>query len=370
MTQTFCVLTGIYPPDTGGPAKFTETFAEFRSQQSLHTNVITYTSSQSYELASEFGTVYATSRKTPILLRYLRTIYLLNNQVNSGSIILANGCFIELALLRLFRKFKYVVKIPGDIVWERARNNSITSLDILEFQAIKLSWQYILFRKLFSYSVKTASLVLVPSSQLEILALTWGARPAQTQIVFNSVRVSELPIARDVPTYDFVTVSRLVPWKGIDQVIQNVCTQGYKLLVVGDGPQRHSLEGLASQFPGLVDFVGEIPAEEVPTMLKRARYFILNSSFEATSYALLEAMSLGLVPIANEGTGSQEVIDHGVDGFLCGVKNLIDLPEAIKTIMNNSEASNLMSLLARKKIEEKFNLEKNYELIIQSCLRV
>jgi len=368
MTQTFCVLTGIYPPDTGGPAKFTEAFAEFRSQQSLRTNVITYTSSQSYELASEFGTVYATSRKTPILLRYLRTIYLLNNQVNSGSIVLANGCFIELALLRLFRKFKYVVKIPGDIVWERAKNNSITSMNILEFQTSKLSWKYILFRKLFSYSVKTASLVLVPSSQLEILALTWGARPAQTQLVFNSVRVSEIPISEETPTYDFVTVSRLVPWKGMEQVIQNVCTQGYKLLVVGDGPQRITLEGLASHFPGLVDFVGEIAADEVPLMLKKARYFILNSSFEATSYALLEAMSLGLVPIANEGTGSQEVIHHGVNGFLCGENNQMDLLAAIKTVMHNPEASHLMSLSARKTIQKEFNLEKNYKLIMQSCI--
>jgi glycosyltransferase involved in cell wall biosynthesis len=368
MAQTFCVLTGIYPPDTGGPAKFAETFAEFGARKGSPTNVITYTNSQSYELASEFGAVYATSRKIPILLRYLRTIYLLNSQVNSGSIILANGCFVELALLRFFRKFKYIVKIPGDIVWERARNNSLTSRDIMEFQTDKLSWKYSAFRKLFSYSVKTASLVLVPSTQLETLALSWGARPAQTQLVFNSVQVSEVPISEKLLTYDFVTVSRLVPWKGIDRVIETVCNQGYRLLVVGDGPQRIALERAASNFPGLVDFAGEVAANDVPSMLKKARSFILNSSFEATSYALLEAMSLGLVPIANEGTGSQEVIQHGVNGFLCGQINRMDLLGAIKTVMHNTEATNLMSLSARETIQEKFDLEKNYELIMQSCI--
>lgn len=369
MTQIFCVLTGIYPPDTGGPAKFTETFAEFRSQKGLRTDVITYTNSQSYERAAEFGTVYATSRKNSILLRYMRTIYLLNKQVNAGTIVLANGCFIELAILRLFRKFKYIVKIPGDIVWERARNNSITFLDILEFQKSKLSWKYKLFRKLFSYSIKSASLVLVPSTQLKSLALSWGALPTQTQIVYNSVRVSELLLQEEPPTYDFVTVSRLVPWKGIEQVIQNVCTQGYKLLVVGDGPQRFELERMASGFPGLVEFAGEIAVNEVPIMMKKAKYFILNSSFEATSYALLEAMGLGLVPIANEGTGSQEVIHHGVNGFLCGENNQMSLFEAIQTVMDNLQVSNLMGLSAKKTIHEKFNLEKNYELIMQSCLR-
>jgi glycosyltransferase involved in cell wall biosynthesis len=368
MAQTFCVLTGIYPPDTGGPSKFAETFAEFGARNGSLTNVITYTSFRNYELTSEFGAVYATSRKIPILLRYLRTIYLLNNQVNLGSIILANGCFVELALLRFFRKFKYIVKIPGDIVWERARNNSITSLDVLDFQTSKLSWKYRVFRNLFSYSIKAASLVLVPSTQLKTLAITWGARPAQTKIVFNSVQVSEEPISEELPTYDFVTVSRLVPWKGIEQVIETVCNQGYRLLVVGDGPQRIALEGVASNFPGLVDFVGEVAANKVPFMLKKARCFILNSSFEATSYALLEAMSLGLVPIANEGTGSQEVIQHGVNGFLCGQINRMDLLGAIKTVMHNSEATNLISLSARKTIQEKFNLEKNYELIMQSCI--
>jgi len=298
----------------------------------------------------------------------MRTIYLINKHINHGFIILANGCFIELAILRFFKNFDFIVKIPGDIVWERAKNNSVTTLDIVEFQKSRLPWRYQFFRKLFSYSLKHSSLVVVPSTQLASLALGWGADQGQIKLIHNSVEIPEVPESDSLPNFDFVTVSRLVPWKGMDQVIENVCGQGYTLLIIGDGPQREALELIGAKFPGLVEFKGEVAANRVHTEIKKAKYFILNSSFEATSYALLEAMSLGLVPIANEGTGSQEIIQHGVNGFLCGQISGMNLHDAISGVMNEDFKMQMMRKSAEETIKENFNLETNYNLIVECCI--
>lgn len=367
MNPDFCVLTGIYPPDTGGPAKFAETFSSFRSRFNLRTNVITYTNSGSYKSASATGTVYGTSRKLPLATRYLRTMFLLNKEINSGSVILANGCFLEIAILGFIRKFNYVVKIPGDIVWERARNNSITSQDIISFQRAKMPLKYKIFRMLFSRSVKNAALVLVPSAQLRDLAIEWGAPESLVVIIHNSVTIPIEPIIPAKCEYDFATVSRLVPWKGIDQIIENVCGQGYKLQIIGDGPERERLENLSIKYKGLVHFHGNISAGDVGQLLRNSKYFILNSSFEATSYALLEAMSLGLVPVANFGTGSQEIIHQGVNGYLCGDPESLDLRQAVRMLATNPIKSEELGMEARKTVIEKFNLDVNYAQIMQRC---
>jgi glycosyltransferase involved in cell wall biosynthesis len=368
MSRTFCVLTGIYPPETGGPAKFAATFSEFLLGMGIPSHVITYTDSANYNRKEKFGSVKATSRNYPIIFRYLRTIYLINKHIDNGAVIVANGCFIEIAILRLLRRFKYAVKIPGDIVWERARNNSVTSLNILEFQNSKLPNRYRVFRFLFSYAVRSASTVIVPSSQLKYLAISWGAHESQVEMIYNSVRLPTTPERILESQFDFVTVSRLVPWKGMDQVIKEVCAQGFKLLIIGDGPERKALEETAAEFPGLVDFTGEISANEVKNWLIKANYFILNSSFEATSYALLEAMSLGLIPIANSGTGSEEVIKHKVNGLLCGETTSFSLGNAITYLIENQEEVQIMRVNARKTIEEKFNLDENYLRIINRCI--
>jgi glycosyltransferase involved in cell wall biosynthesis len=364
MKQGFCILTGIYAPDTGGPAKFAETFSNYVTDLGFTSNVITYTNSRSRSQIMGCKCVEATSRGLPIPIRYLRTIMLLNKQVNRGARIIANGCFIELAILRIFRKFNYTVKIPGDIVWERARNTSRTNLSIAEFQKIKLTGAYKFFRFLFTFSLKSASQVIVPSSQLFSLAEDWGVDSSKISLIYNSVKVPNF-IENSIREYDFVTVSRLVPWKGTDEIIKEVCGMGLSLLIVGDGPERKKLLDLSVHYPGLVTFVGEVEADKVKVYLNKARYFILNSSFEATSYALIEAMALGLVPIANGETGSDEVINHGVNGFLFGGGSKMTIRDAIHALEKDKEGIQKMAIQAHRTVDVDFNLNINYCKIIQ-----
>lgn len=369
MKESYCILTGIYAPDTGGPAKFAQTFSEFVHRAGFNAHVITYTNSKNHTQVVHSQTIEATSRGLPIALRYLRSIVLINKQINLGSKIIANGCFIELAILRIFRKFDFVVKVPGDIVWERARNTSQTSLGIVEFQESRLSWKYRLFRLLYSFSVRSATSVIVPSSQLYSLACKWGAKTSSIHLIYNSISVPEVfePCATE---YDFVTVSRLVPWKGVDKIIEEICGQGLSLLIVGDGPERSSLFKLSLRYPKLVTFAGEIEASSVGNYLKKAQYFVLNSSFEATSYALIEAMALGLVPIANGGTGSAEVIRHGINGLLYGNDSNLSFREAIHTVKADKELSRKMALEAHHTVDEKFNIKHNYHQIMELAKNV
>jgi glycosyltransferase involved in cell wall biosynthesis len=362
--SSYCVISGIYPPDTGGPAKFAVTFSEFLLKRNNRVRVISYTDLTSHKIIRENEVIELISRRLPIALRYLHIIFRIFKSVIQKERIIANGCFIEIALLRSFFPFSYVTKVPGDIVWERARNNGITDLGIDEFQSQKLAWKYRVFRFLFTLSLKRSAHVIVPSAHLQKLVISWGVPANRVSLVHNSTDTEKFLPRQGIPQgMDVLTVSRLVPWKGLEQVIEVCGTLGFSLGIVGDGPLRSSLESLSKKFHSKIEFFGDVEQEKLVELLQGTRVFVLNSSFEATSYALIEAMSCGVVPISNDTTGSAEVIENEVNGILCGSSTGQTLDTALKFLFTNPDQLSSMSRKARSSVQKDFNAALNFERI-------
>mgnify|MGYP003338653038 CR=1 FL=1 len=283
--------------------------------------------------------------------------------------ILANGMFLEVLVAHFLSPFKgaYSCKIPGDIVWERARNSGFTQLNIDEFQEKSLPIKYRLLRNLFTLSLTKANSVIVPSSHLKKLAKLWGVQDGKLYLIFNSIDqnlYSGHPHADK--EFDVITVCRLVPWKGVDELVRSCAELGLSLAVVGDGPERENLESLSKSLKANVFFYGDKSQTEIPNILNKARAFVLNSSFEATSYALIEARSMGLFSIARKNTGSDEVIHHGIDGILCD-DNELNLTNSLKLFEQDydfvSQAIGKAQEDSRARFSQDLNFMKIFDLV-------
>lgn len=121
-----------------------------------------------------------------------------------------------------------------------------------------------------------------------------------------------------IPTnaWTLVTVGRLTPQKGQDDLIQAVAPlmsdhADLHLLVIGEGPERARLTQLASDL-GIRDRV-HLPGwqADVPGILKSSQIFVLPSRWEGMPNALLEAMASGLPCIATNVEGVGELWDSG-----------------------------------------------------------
>ena len=126
--------------------------------------------------------------------------------------------------------------------------------------------------------------------------------------------------------FRFVTVGRLVPYKGFDLVLQVLARseelrREAELVIIGDGPYRGILEaqvlelGLASN----VTFTGLIEHARVQDYLRHAQVFVFPSLREFGGAVVLEAMASGLPPI---------VVDYGGPGELVSDESGIRLPMA------------------------------------------
>jgi glycosyltransferase involved in cell wall biosynthesis len=93
-----------------------------------------------------------------------------------------------------------------------------------------------------------------------------------------------------------------------------------QLIIVGDGPQREALHGLAAEL-GLgstVQWVGAVPHAQVPRWLNRMDIYVAASRLDSESFgvAVVEAMACGVTVVVSDAGGLPEVVEHGVSGIV------------------------------------------------------
>lgn len=365
--KQLCIATGIFPPDKGGPAQFVSSFSAWLGSKGFKTSVISLTDGEDTLTKSKYLDVDLISRARSLPIRMLKTSLLLRRKAKSSHL-LVNGLFLETFLASIAMKMDYVAKVPGDIVWERARNTGRTTLDIDDFQG-REPFRFLFMRWAFTQSLKRARLIISPSQHLSSLIMKWGVDKSKIEIVPNSVRTELFrPDSNSQKTFDIITVSRLVEWKGIKELILAAHELSLKLLIVGSGPQESELRSIAKNLSADVVFAGERKQEDLPELINRSKCFVLNSKYEGSPHSLIEAMSCGAFVVAKSSTGTRELIESGIDGVL--VNENENLSNVLRTYFKDDRRMLVMGEKARQKVLSGFSREdifiKIHKLVVDS----
>ena len=119
------------------------------------------------------------------------------------------------------------------------------------------------------------------------------------------------------------------------------------LLLVGDGPERKSVEALASSLgvAHAVHFAGA--QRDFVELMSEADVFLMPSESESFGLAALEAQSCGLPVIATRVGGVPEVIIDGETGILVPLGELVQMAEATLALLEDRPRYEAMSRAAR-----------------------
>lgn len=315
------VITGIFPPDIGGPATYVPAIGAELAKRGHRVSVLTLSddtrsTDHSYPFAVE-----RIPRAGFKPLRFLRVVAAILRRGQKADVIYVNGLALEAAAANLFLCRPLVQKIVGDWAWERASNKAWVRESFDEFQTRRHGFRVGLLKALRRFCARRADRLIVPSRYLARAVAGWGIAEKKIVVVYNAVEApftarGEVPLATPVK---IVTVGRLVPWKQIDRLIEALagCEQA-GLVVVGDGPERARLEaiGRSCHASERLYFAGQKSKAETLALMAACDLFVLNSTYEGFPHVVLEAMSAGLPVVATAVGGTPELVRDGDNGIL------------------------------------------------------
>jgi sugar transferase (PEP-CTERM/EpsH1 system associated) len=132
----------------------------------------------------------------------------------------------------------------------------------------------------------------------------------------------------------------------------------WRLVIIGEGPERPKLEGYLDQYPEWKQQVS-LPgtSHRVPEMLHSMDVYVLPSISEGISNSLLEAMSTGLAVIATKAGGNPEVVVNGESGLLFPVGDFPALAGQLDRLRTRLELRCDLAQQAAHRVRKEFSLD-------------
>ena len=173
----------------------------------------------------------------------------------------------------------------------------------------------------------------------------------------------------DVRAQVVVCVCRLCYQKGIDVLLQawyliHGQAPQARLIIVGDGPLRSQLENMAKALgiTNSIEFTGM--QSDVAAQLHRGGLAVLPSRWEGMPNAVLEAMASGLPCVATRVSGSEDIIQHRVNGLLVEPEDYQGMAQALLSLLRDPALAQKYGYHARAAIEKHYSLERITDMYI------
>lgn len=152
-------------------------------------------------------------------------------------------------------------------------------------------------------------------------------------VIYPPVDVDRFYLGKHRQNY-FVTISRLVPYKRIDIIIEAFNHLKLPLVVIGDGPSMKALKNIAGP---TIDIVGHRSESEVEELLSNARAFVFSAE-EDFGIVNVEAQASGLPVIAFGRGGALETVIDGKTGLFFKRQTTLSLIEAVQEFLEKEES--------------------------------
>jgi glycosyltransferase involved in cell wall biosynthesis len=339
------VVSGIWPPDVGGPASHAPDVARFLLEHG-HTVEVVITASG--RPAPRPYPVRWTSRGLPIGVRHLHALVLIARRARSVDVVYTTGMFGRSGLAALIVRRPFVMKLTGDPAFERLRARGAVAGDIDAFQReTGGSVSTRALRRFRNWVVRRADHVFTPSGYLRELVIGWGAERDRVSALPNpapderpSVPRVELRERFGLAGDTLAFAGRLTAQKSLDVMLAAVAAvPGVTLLVAGDGDEAGAVEASIARLDlaDRVRLLGPVPRAAVLEVFAAADASILTSSWENFPHSVVESLAVGTPVIATRVGGVAEVVEDDVNGLLVGVGDVDGVAAAIRKYFADPE---------------------------------
>ena len=353
------VVSGIWPPDVGGPASHAPALAEALLEAGHTVEVVTTADRTPARRPYPLRWV---ARGRPAPLRHLAVVREVRSAARCADRVYATTMVRRAALGAALARRPLVVKLVADEAYERERRAGRFAGTLEQFQAERGGLRVRLLRATRTAALRRASRVLVPSAYLRAIALGWGLDPARTTVVANPA--PEVPVhptrdearaALGIEGFALGVAGRLTEQKALEDTLAALArVPRVALLVLGDGPERAALERRAAQLDvsDRVRFLGAGTRDDVIVLFRAVDAALLTSAWENLPHTLLEALAAGTPVIATAVGGIPEVVRDGANGLLVPPRDVVAAASAIDRLVRDEVLRASLAAAAAPSVEE------------------
>lgn len=151
--------------------------------------------------------------------------------------------------------------------------------------------------------------------------------------------------------------NKLDSYRDLALALQAIAALPWRLTIVGDGPERRTVEAYFAPVAGRVAFAGECRSEQVAAHLTAADLLVWPGVREAYGLAYLEAAAYGVPAVAYADGGVPAVVTHGRTGLLVRAGDVGALAAAVARLIGDGGLRHTLGAAARMAIATERNLE-------------
>ena len=233
---------------------------------------------------------------------------------------------------------------------------------------IKDSWLVRVVRWLYRAALKRSAKVFFQNDDDRQLFIDSGIVRAK---VTDLLPGSGIDLKRFTPTFNdinikfrFLLIARMLRDKGVGEYVEaakllrarwpqvEFCLLGFVDVQNPAAISRKEMDTWVAE--GVVNYLGV--SDDVRAEITTADCIVLPSYREGTPRTLLEAAAMARPIITTDAVGCREVVDDGVNGYLCKVRDAGDLAEKMERMLSLSKEQRVkMGMRGRAKMEAEFD---------------
>jgi glycosyltransferase involved in cell wall biosynthesis len=331
----------------GGITSLTQNLIRYNTNQSVHQELLALNITDNKNEPAQFDSIIA-ENLAEFLLNPKDNWYHTYNQLaiafsKDSGVLLSNDQF-DLIMLQAFnipRKVVQLVHDPYNVELSKKFNPVIDGF---------IAHNRDIYNQLIN---------LFPDRSLDIHYQPYGI-PFDEKRILSKVKNKELNLLflgrhdKGKGIYDLFEINTQLIAKGI-------VAQWY---ILGKGPETESLKHQWSSQQN-VTFILARDNDEVLDYALKCDILVFPTKFEGSPVAMLEAMSMGCVPVVtNLPGGIAETIDNAENGFKCNIGKIAEFINAIELLNSNRELLHNMQMKSHATVASGFNIYKNTNLYV------
>ncbi len=258
------------------------------------------------------------------------------------------------------------------LVWARFRRVPYFVVSESHLLEPRPRWIRAVKRAVLPRLLPQAAGTLVTGTLAREHVVAYGAQPGGITIFPNTVDVAELSTrasslesrradlrhALGVAEHEvaILSVGRLIPFKATADLVSGVAAcrvSGARLVLVGDGPLRGTLEAQSAQLGVRTTFVGDLPSTRLAEAYVAADVFALVSRRETWGVVVNEAMACGLPLILSDRVGAaRDLLEPGGNGELVHAGDVESVAAAVDRLAGDADLRRRYGERSRELIRE------------------